>query len=129
MNNFRLTIATPEREFYNGMAEYLSVDTPDGRVGFLCGALPRISALSSGRIEITNGEIKTVFYNADGMLRVADDGIYIITSDCASDKDMLGAYDSDFAAGDEREDKVFRKVKARIVTNISKNTSKKPEVD
>ncbi len=106
--------------FYSGSAEYLSVDTTDGRVGFLRGAIPQIAVLSRGRIEITNGDVKTVLYNADGMLKVGSDGVDIIASACADNADALGMTDDEFAARDEREDHDLRMVKARIVTSIRK---------
>ena len=47
MSTFRLHVVTPMRDFYSGEVEYVSVKTPDGREGFLSGALPRVAVLSA----------------------------------------------------------------------------------
>ena len=105
------------------------MDTPDGRMGFLYGALPRIVVLSRGRLEITAGEEKNVYYNEAGLLRVTADGIYIVTSDCAEEESKLGTFDKGFAGRDAHDDKVNRRAKARIVANIEKSRGKKFDRD
>ena len=45
MSTFELRIVTPDGLFYSGEVEYLSVQTTDGRVGFMRGALPRVGKI------------------------------------------------------------------------------------
>lgn len=129
MKTFLVRIATPDCDFYSGAAEYLSVDTPDGRVGFLRGALPRIAVLSRGRIELTDGEGKKIFYCGDGMLRVGADSVTVLTSDCSDSLERLGHGDDDFVRRDVGEDRDYRRAKARIVSSVRKMRDKTLDQD
>ena len=82
MNSFFLQIATPDRDFFSGEVEYLSVDTPTGREGFMRGALPKIAVLSAGKIEINVDGQKTAFVCSDGIIYVKPDGISLLTGSC-----------------------------------------------
>lgn len=83
MSKFYLRIATPESDFFCGEIEYLSVDTPDGRAGFMRGALPRVAVVSAGYIEISDDGDKKRFDCGDGVLCVDADGVIVVTSYCA----------------------------------------------
>ena len=122
MSKFYLRIATPESDFYSGEIEYLSVDTPDGRAGFMRGALPRVSVVAEGYLEITDECARKRFYCGDGILCVTGDGITLVTSYCA-DAEKDGAADGKTAerAASDRE---HGYAKARIMSAMHKLKNK-----
>ena len=107
MNTFDLKILTPIGSFYSGEVGYLSVDTPDGRVGFLRGAAPRVSILSSGTIIIKTSVIDINIICGDGMIIVNTDGVVILSEKCR--------YESDA----EREEPSMDEINAKSMTEHS----------
>ncbi len=79
MSTFELRIVTPEGLFYSGEVEYLSVQTTDGRVGFMRGALPRVGILCAGRVDFKTSVIDKSAECGDGIIRVSADGVTLIT--------------------------------------------------
>lgn len=114
--SFSLRIATPALDVFSGTVDYVSLNTPDGRAGFLRGALPRVAVLSAGPIEITVGDEKIKFYGADGIYSITDGGMTIITSTCHdSEKPQQDIERVDDGAG-LRE----KYAKARIASSLIK---------
>lgn len=129
MSTFRLSIVTPEKEFYSGEIEYLCVDTPDGKAGFMRGAMPRIVALSSGHIVIKTSVIETDIICGDGLICVGDDEITVISEKCVYANDD-GHEDSDAAVNKLDGAKTARmidKAKAGIAASIKKMRDKKSD--
>ena len=120
MSTFSLRSVTPDRDVFSGMVDYVSLDTTDGRVGFLRGALPRVAVLKQGLIEVTIGKDKISFYTSDGVYNITKSGITIASSDCY-----------DISAGREKEadtEQSGRNVdyaKARIASSMMKMKGKK----
>lgn len=79
---FRLSIITPQGEFLSTQADYICVNTPNGRAGFMKGALPRITVVSEGVTEVTDTDGKACYECGDGFLRVEKLGISLIVSYC-----------------------------------------------
>lgn len=82
MNTFNLRIVTPDGDFYSGEVEYISVDTPDGKVGYLHGAMPRVAVLSAGRMDIKTSVLDIGVACGDGLIYIDSDGITVITGTC-----------------------------------------------
>ena len=120
MSTFSLRIVTPERDVFSGTVDYVSVETSDGRAGFLRGALPRVAVLKEGVIEVTVGNEKMGFYAADGVYSIINGGMIVATSDCY---DM--SKDSGDAAVDKRADREFDYAKAKIASAMLKIKGKK----
>jgi len=60
MKTINLTIATPEKLFFNGEVKKLNIMSIDGDMGILPGHLPMVVAVETAPIEIeVNGEIKS----------------------------------------------------------------------
>ena len=78
MNTFLLKIVTPKRDFYTGEIDYLCIDTPDGKQGFLRGALPRVGVISRGTAEITTSVLKLKAFCGDGIYKVDDRGVLLL---------------------------------------------------
>lgn len=121
MSTFALRIATPVRDVFSGTVDYVSLNTPDGRAGFLRGALPRVAVLTEGVVEITVGDEKMLMYCADGIYSISAGSMTVITSDCY---DMAQAQaDSDTA--EEGSGRQYEYAKARIASSLIKMKGKK----
>ena len=87
LNTFLLKIVTPSSDFYTGEIDYLCIDTPDGKQGFLRGALPRIGIVSRGTIEITTSVLKMRAFCGDGIYKVDGNGVLLLVDGCAFEGD------------------------------------------
>ena len=81
--SFRLMVLTPEREFYNADATYVSVQTIAGSVGIMAGHVPMVTALGVGELVIhpQEGETRMAFHS-EGFMEVRPDGVYILSQAC-----------------------------------------------
>lgn len=80
---FPLMVLTPEREFYNGEAVYVSVNSIAGSIGIMAEHVPMVSALDIGPlvIETADGTKRTAFHS-EGLIEVRPDGVYILSQAC-----------------------------------------------
>lgn len=114
MKTFLLHIVTPERDFYSGEIEYLSVNTPDGKAGFLCGASPRVLLLSAGEIVVKTSVVETRMTAGDGIVNVTGDGITVVTESCRLADD---GENSDVQAVSD-EGKEYKRMRAKLATAV-----------
>lgn len=62
---FRLTIITPDREFYNSEADMVEFNTTEGEIGVYGGHAPLTVIIKPGILKITQGdEVKTAALHA-----------------------------------------------------------------
>ncbi len=122
MSTFRLHVVTPMRDFYSGEVEYVSVGTPDGREGFLSGALPRVAVLSAGVIEIKTSVIETRIVCGDGLVSVTPSGVTVLSEHCR--------FEGEAVEDDERpvHDDAVKLAKTKLATSI-KNIRKRKGTD
>ena len=120
MSTFSLRIVTPDRDVFSGMVDYVSVETSDGRAGFLRGALPRVAVLKEGLIEVTIGNDKISFYTSDGVYNITKSGMTIASSDCY---DISAGRDTEVV--DEQSGRTLDYAKARIESSMMKMKGKK----
>lgn len=113
-----MRIATPVRDVFSGTVDYVSLTAPDGRVGFMRGALPRVAVLCEGVIEVTIGEEKISFYASDGIYSITAGGMTVVTTDCY---DMAEQNDDGAVLNDGRQ---FEYAKARIASKLIKMKGK-----
>ena len=79
---FRLMVLTPEREFYNGEAYSVTVNTIAGSIGVLADHIPMVTVLTVGELTIRVGdEVKTAFHS-EGFMEVRTDGVIILCQAC-----------------------------------------------
>lgn len=82
-NSFNLMVLTPEREFYNGEAVYVSVQTIAGSIGVLAGHVPMVSALGVGALVIQPDENTTrTAFHSEGFIEVRPECVYILSQAC-----------------------------------------------
>jgi len=79
---FNLKILTPEREFFDGDVEGVSVDAPDGNVMILADHAPFIMPVIIGHIKIKQNEKWETSVNTDGFMEVRHDGVVIFVQAC-----------------------------------------------
>ena len=80
---FPLMVLTPEREFYNGQAVYVSVNTIAGSIGVMAGHVPMVSALDVGTLIIEPDETtRRTAFHSEGFIEVRPDGVYILAQAC-----------------------------------------------
>ncbi len=80
---FPLMVLTPEREFYNGAAVYVGVETIAGSIGILADHAPMVSALGVGTLVIrTEDEAVRTAFHSEGFLEVRSDGVFVLAQAC-----------------------------------------------
>ncbi|HWR22416.1 MAG TPA: ATP synthase F1 subunit epsilon [Feifaniaceae bacterium] len=79
---FRLMVLTPEREFYNGEAYSVTVNTIAGNIGVLADHIPMVTVLTVGALVIrTEDGAKTAFHS-EGFMEVRADGVIVLCQAC-----------------------------------------------
>lgn len=79
---FNLTVLTPEREFYKGVAESLVVESIDGELCILAGHMPIVTALAIGELRIKTGEETMTAFHSEGFLEVHSDSTVVLLQAC-----------------------------------------------
>ena len=81
--SFNLMVVTPEREFFNGEAIYVSVQSIAGSLGVMAGHVPMVSALDVGALEIqTDEHTKRTAFHSEGFIEVRPECVYILSQAC-----------------------------------------------
>ncbi len=83
MKLFELQIMTPEKEFYSGEAETLTVTLPDGQLTVLAGHAPMVAVLAMGefRFKMADGRW-TECVNTAGFMEVRPDKVVMFLLSC-----------------------------------------------
>ena len=80
---FNLLVVTPEREFFNGEAIYVSVQSIAGSLGVMAGHVPMVSALDVGALIIQPDENTTrTAFHSEGFIEVRPECVYILSQAC-----------------------------------------------
>jgi len=79
---FNLTIITPERQFFSGQVEALTVTAPDGKMTILADHIPIITPLVVGTLSIKiSGEWRDAF-NSEGFMEVRHGEVVVFVQAC-----------------------------------------------
>lgn len=78
-NSFELKIITPDRVFYEGMADMLEMNTTEGEIGVLPGHIPMTVIIKPGVTKIyeVNGETKEAAIHA-GFVEILPDKVTVL---------------------------------------------------
>lgn len=80
---FKLMVLTPEREFYNGEAVYVGMDTIAGSIGVLADHVPMVTALTVGTLIIKPDEHTTrTAFHSEGFIEVRHDSVLVMAQAC-----------------------------------------------
>lgn len=80
--SFNLVILTPEREFYNGSVESLTVESIDGQICILADHIPLVAALGVGMMKIKKGDEVLEAFHSEGFMEVRSDGTIVLSQAC-----------------------------------------------
>ncbi len=128
MPEFPLEVLTPEREFFSGSVEALTVNLPDGLLTVLSGHQPMVAALEPGELRFKlEGEWR-VCACSEGFLEVAPDKVRAFVQSCEEPGEIdearaRAAYERESAlyAGKQslREHELTRLALARAMTRLA----------
>ncbi|MGH4119195.1 F0F1 ATP synthase subunit epsilon [Clostridium sp.] len=88
-NHMKLTILTPEKEFYSGEILSLNTENDDGRFGILANHVAMISPTKptvTKFIELNGKDLKA--FTGAGILRVHNEGVEMLCSTCEWPQDI-----------------------------------------
>jgi len=77
-SEFYLEIITPERVFFSGNVEMISVKTPDGERGVLAGHIPMVVAVAVGPVKITQKGEKLTAFLSEGFMEITQNKTIIL---------------------------------------------------
>lgn len=78
MKKFALEMLTPERSFYEGEAESITVRALDGETELLAGHMPVVIGLKPAMIKINTGDETKICANGEGFCMVEGNVVYIM---------------------------------------------------
>ena len=80
--SFPIQVMTPERMFYNGEAQAVTVEAMDGQLSVLAGHTPMVCALSAGQLRIRTAEGEKLAFHSKGFMDVAGGQVSIFCQAC-----------------------------------------------
>ena len=79
---FKLEILTPDRLFFSGTVEAVTIDCPDGELTVLAGHAPMVASLTVGSVRLKiDGQWNEAFHS-EGFLEVRPDETLIFSQAC-----------------------------------------------
>ena len=85
---FELSIMTPERQFFSGQVEALTVTGIDGQMTVLAGHAPMVVSLDSGEISIKQDGTWRQAVNTEGFMEVLGDSVVMFVQACEWPEDI-----------------------------------------
>ena len=82
MKLFELQIMTPEKEFYSGEVEALTVLLPDGQLTVLAGHTPMVAVLAVGKFKFKKDGKWVDCINTAGFMEVRPDKVAMFLTAC-----------------------------------------------
>jgi len=79
---FKLTIITPERQFFDGSAEALIITAPDGEITILADHIPIVSPVEVGSISIKTDGVWMKAFNSEGFMEVGREEVVVFVQAC-----------------------------------------------
>ena len=85
---FELSIMTPERQFFSGQVEALTVTGIDGQMTVLAGHAPMVVSLDIGEISIKQDGTWRQAVNTEGFSEVLGDSVVMFVQACEWPEDI-----------------------------------------
>lgn len=79
---FHLKVLTPERQFFEGDVESLTVTTTDGKYSFLAGHAPIVMPVCVGSLVIKSPDGTEEVFTSEGFLEVDHEGLSVYVQAC-----------------------------------------------
>ncbi len=80
MKSYKLKIVTPEKTFFDGEAEQITIRTTEGDIGILANHIRYVCNIVAGplRVKDASGEREAAL--SEGILKVSDKGVTVLVS-------------------------------------------------
>ena len=85
---FDLSIMTPERQFFSGQVEALTITGIDGQMTVLAGHAPMVASLAVGEISIKQDGKWREAVNSEGFMEVLQDSVVVFVQACEWPEDI-----------------------------------------
>lgn len=85
---FELSIMTPERQFFSGQVEALTITGIDGQMTVLAGHAPMVASLAVGEISIKQDGVWREAVNSEGFMEVLQDSVVVFVQACEWPEDI-----------------------------------------
>lgn len=85
---FELSIMTPERQFFSGQVEALTITGIDGKMTVLAGHAPMVASLEVGEISIKQDGVWREAVNSEGFMEVLQDSVVVFVQACEWPEDI-----------------------------------------
>ena len=85
---FDLSIMTPERQFFSGQVEALTITGIDGQMTVLAGHAPMVVSLAVGEISIKQDGVWREAVNSEGFMEVLQDSVVVFVQECELPEDI-----------------------------------------
>lgn len=80
--SFPLIILTPEREFFNDLAESITVESIGDQLTVLANHIPMVTSLSVGQLTIRTGDQVLKASHSEGFMEVRGDATILLCQAC-----------------------------------------------
>ena len=79
---YALEILTPERQFFSGQVQALTIPAPDGALTVLAGHAPLIVPLVVGVLRIKQDDVWQEAFTSEGFMEVRSSSVLVFTQAC-----------------------------------------------
>lgn len=79
---FKLEVLTPERQFYCGEAQSLTIITSDGSFTFLADHVPAVMTIAVGSMVVKTPDETIEAFTSEGFLEIRREGIIVYVQAC-----------------------------------------------
>lgn len=81
MKPYKLKIVTPEKIFFDGETEQITIRTTEGDIGILAGHIKYVCNIVAGPLKVKqeSGEYRVAALS-EGILKVSEDGVTVLAS-------------------------------------------------
>lgn len=79
MKAFKFTLSTPDAVLFDGDAEIVNFDTPDGEIGVMADHMPLVSLIAPGIMVIKSKSGEKTLACGEGFVKTAEDGVLAFT--------------------------------------------------
>lgn len=80
MKPFKLKIVTPEKIFFDGEAEQITIRTTEGDIGILANHIKYVCNIVAGSLKIKDSSSEREAALSEGILKVSDEGATVLAS-------------------------------------------------
>lgn len=94
----RVTVVTPEKAAFDGIADFVVLPMYDGELGVLPGRAPLIGRLGAGELRLKTGTATTRFFVESGFVQVRNNVVTVLTARAVKAGEVTAAHAEKAAA-------------------------------